>query len=182
MKFFIQPFFFFVIPVARHSAYTIPTWPLSGGEGGTLDTSQAGYGGNGLQTYQLQGCVRSYAIVCSLPGFDTPILSASNLPFKIFLTFLSTPILLELCETTKTLSNPATDLLNRVCSCSCQTGATKIGGCYAYVAMGGGIPPPSTHFLFSKVRTFWDPYLLCSPPPSPQPHGHVCCYVSSKSK
>ncbi len=30
-------------------------------------------------------------------------LSASNLPFKILLIFLSTPILFELCETTKTL-------------------------------------------------------------------------------
>ena len=48
--------------------------------------------------------------------FRTVILSASNLPFKIFLT-LSTPILLELCGTTKTLTNPAADLLNRVCSC-----------------------------------------------------------------
>ncbi len=26
--------------------------------------------GDGLQTYPLQGCVRSYAIVCSLLGFD----------------------------------------------------------------------------------------------------------------
>ena len=44
-------------------------------------------------------------------------LSASNLPFKIVFTFLSTPILLDLCGTTKTLSNPAADPLNRVCSC-----------------------------------------------------------------
>ncbi len=29
---------------------------------------------------------------------------------------------------------------------------------------GGGIPPPSTPCLFSKVQTFWDPYLLSSPP------------------
>ena len=28
---------------------------------------------------------------------------------------------------------------------------------------GGGIPHPTTHFLFSNVRTFWDPYVLCSP-------------------
>ena len=24
-------------------------------------------------------------------------------------------------------------------------------------------PPPRTYFLSSDVRTFWDPYLLCSP-------------------
>ncbi len=43
-------------------------------------------------------------------------LFAINLPFKICLSFLSTPILLELCGSTKILSNPAGDLLNRVCS------------------------------------------------------------------
>ncbi len=29
---------------------------------------------------------------------------------------------------------------------------------------GGNSPPQRTHFLFSNVRTFWDPYVLCSPP------------------
>ncbi len=69
---FVALKFFFVIPGDQHSACTIPTWPLSGGGDPwhIIVTWRQGMGGDGLQTYPLQGCVRSYAIVCSLPGFE----------------------------------------------------------------------------------------------------------------
>ncbi len=48
------------------------------------------------------------------------------------------------------------------------------------MSRGGALPHPSTHFLFSNIQTFWDPYVLCSPP-STQNHAHLYAWDSTSN-
>ncbi len=48
---------------------------------------------------------------------------------------------------------------------------------YPWRGEGGDPPPPSTHFLFSNVQTFWNPFALWHPPP-PKPATPWICMLS----